>query len=111
MKKKILSGILAAAMLIGMGTQASQSVRAADPEPIVLEKSTQGNPITGFDENGDLIYAGDPAILVDGDTVYLYVGHDAQAGGGSYNMPDYLCYSTTDLKEWKYEGVTACMYI
>ncbi len=109
MKKKILSGILAAAMLIGMGTQASQSVRAADPEPIVLEKSTQGNPITGFDENGDLIYAGDPAILVDGDTVYLYVGHDAQAGGGSYNMPDYLCYSTTDLKEWKYEGVTMSM--
>ncbi|MEY8515889.1 family 43 glycosylhydrolase [Lachnospiraceae bacterium 29-84] len=108
MKKKILAGILAFAMVFGMAPDVPQDVQAADPEPkeIVLDKSTQGNPIAGFDEKGELIYAGDPAILVDGDTVYLYVGHDATAGGGSYQMPNYLCYSTQDLKEWRYEGVT-----
>lgn len=109
MKKKLLSGILAFAMLFGMGPSVPQTVQAAEPEPIVLEKSTQGNPVAGFDENGDLLYAGDPAILVDGDTVYLYVGHDDARTGSSYTMPDYLCYSTKDLKEWKYEGVTMRM--
>ena len=111
MKKKFLSGILAIAMVLGMAPMIPQTAEAAEPAPkeIVLKKSTQGNPIAGFNENGDLTYAGDPAIMVDGDTVYLYVGHDATTGGGSYNMPDYLCYSTQDLKEWKYEGVTMKM--
>lgn len=105
-KKKILSGILTFSMLFSMGALVPQTVSAADTEPeeIVLEKSTQGNPIAGFDENGDLIYAGDPSILVDGDTVYLYVGHDDASQGSSYTMPDYLCYSTKDLKKWEYRG-------
>lgn len=109
MKKKFLSGILALSMLIGMGAPVPQTAYAADtttPKEIVLEKSIQGNPIAGFNENGDITYAGDPAILVDGDTVYLYVGHDYTGSGGGYTMPNYLCYSTQDLKEWKYEGVT-----
>lgn len=106
MKKKILSGILTLSMLVSMGALVPQTVNAADTEPeeIVLEKSTQGNPIAGFDENGELIYAGDPSILVDGDTVYLYVGHDDASQGSSYTMPNYLCYSTQDLKTWQYEG-------
>ena len=108
MKKKILSGILAFAMLFGMAPTVPQTAEAAGPVPeeVVLEKSTQGNPVAGFDEKGELLYAGDPAILVDGDTVYLYVGHDNAQAGSSYTMPRYLCYSTQDLKEWKYEGVT-----
>lgn len=108
MKKKFLSGILAFSMLFGLLAPVPQTVSAAEAEPkeIVLEKSTLGNPIAGFDENGNNTYAGDPAILVDGDTVYLYVGHDYTGSGGGYTMPNYLCYSTQDLKEWKYEGVT-----
>ena len=108
MKRKILSGILALAMVLGMAPTVPQTAEAAEPalKEIVLEKSTQGNPVAGFDENGELRYAGDPAIMVDGDTVYLYVGHDNARAGASYTMPNYLCYSTTDLKEWKYEGVT-----
>lgn len=62
------------------------------------------NPIIRTDGNGERIYAGDPAIYVEGDTVYLFVGHDTATGGG-YSMPDWLCYSSRDLKEWKYEGV------
>ena len=109
-KKKLLSGILVAAMLMSSLILPPQTVSAAaEPTEIVLDKSTLGNPIAGFNENGEITYAGDPNILVDGDTVYLYVGHDDTSSGGGYTMPDYLCYSTQDLKEWKYEGVVMNM--
>jgi len=106
--KRLITGVLLGAAILSMGAQDVTSVMAsetADAKEIVLEKSTLGNPIAGFDENGDIVYAGDPNILVDGDTVYLYVGHDDTGSGGGYTMPDYLCYSTQDLKNWEYEGV------
>lgn len=68
----------------------------------VLEKSS-GNPMLGFDENGDILYGGDPSILVDGDTVYCYVGHDTSTNE-SYYMPDWRCYSSKDMKTWTYES-------
>lgn len=109
MKKKLLSGILTLSMLFGIFAPMPMTVSAepdgaAEPEEVVLEKSTQGNPIAGFDDTNNLVYAGDPSILVDGDTVYLYVGHDDQGAGGSYNMPNYLLYSTKDMKTWTYHG-------
>ncbi|MBQ3463673.1 MAG: phosphoribosyl-AMP cyclohydrolase, partial [Clostridia bacterium] len=71
--------------------------------PIVLAKSTGGNPELGFDTNGTA-YAGDPAALVDGDTVYMYVGHDT-AENEAYKMPEWLCYSSQNMTDWTYEGV------
>lgn len=71
---------------------------------IVIEKSKGGNPVLGFDDDGKLMYGGDPAALVDGDTVYLYVGHDT-AADEAYKMPEYACYSSTDMINWKYERV------
>lgn len=73
-------------------------------EYVRLAKSTLGNPITGVDSNGTLLYAGDPAPMVDGDTVYLYVGHDVSTGN-NYKMPNWLVYSSKDLATWKYEGI------
>lgn len=70
----------------------------------ILEKSESGNPMLGFDENGDIIYGGDPSILVDGDTVYAYVGHDTSETE-SYYMPNWLCYSSKNMTDWEYEGV------
>ncbi|MCD8048412.1 MAG: family 43 glycosylhydrolase [Clostridia bacterium] len=85
--KKVLAVIMAAAvMLVGSVT------------------ALANNPIVKTDGDGNRVYGGDPAILVDGDTVYLFIGHDT-ATGSSYNMPDWLCYSSTDLLEWTYEGV------
>lgn len=80
-----------------------------ETKPIVIEKSKGGNPILGFDQNGDTLYAGDPAALVDGDTVYIYTGHDNCSAGitdenAGYTMPDWLCYSSKDMENWKYEG-------
>lgn len=73
--------------------------------PVVIEKSAGGNPILGFDAGGNILYGGDPAALVDGDTVYMYVGHDTSKNNTSYSMPEWVCYSSKDMKTWKYESV------
>ncbi len=70
--------------------------------------SISRNPIATTDQNGNPLYGGDPSILVDGDTVYLYVGHDVSTVE-SYNIPEYCCYSTKDLKNWTYHGVVLNM--
>jgi hypothetical protein len=49
-------------------------------------------------------FTADPAALVMGDRIYLYVGHDKAASGGWFNMPEWLCYSTTDMKNWTAHG-------
>ena len=72
--------------------------------PVVLTKSTGGNPELGFDANGNTMYGGDPAAFVDGDTVYLYVGHDT-ATNENYVMPEWACYSSKNMTDWNYEGV------
>ncbi len=74
------------------------------PVEIFIEKSTLGNPFLGFDAQGNRAYGGDPSILVDGDTVYAYVGHDV-AEGNWYSIPEYLCYSSKDLINWEFENV------
>jgi len=110
MGKKLLASILSISLIITIGGisagDAVQKVQAADltVKEQVIKKSTQGNPMLGFDENGDSIYGGDPSILVDGDTVYAYVGHD-NSSGDSYVIPEYLCYSSEDMENWNYEGV------
>lgn len=70
---------------------------------VEVVKSRYTNPIGGYDNNGKLTYGGDPAAMVDGDTVYLYTGHDV-ATGDSYVIDGWICYSTKDLLNWKYEG-------
>ena len=73
-----------------------------------LEYSSDINPIGTYDSEGTPIYGGDPSILVDGDTVYLYVGRDVSTVEG-YNIPRYCCYSTKDLKNWAYHGTVLDM--
>ena len=84
-------------------TEETESQAALEDGEVALEVSSFANPIAGFDEDGELTYGGDPSVLVDGDTVYLYLGHDTSTDD-SYVMPDYICYSSTDLVNWTYEG-------
>ena len=49
-------------------------------------------------------FTADPAITVIGNTVYAYVGQDKASVGGWFNMPNWLCYSTTDMKNWTAHG-------
>jgi len=46
-------------------------------------------------------FTADPAPLVVGDTLYLYVDHDEAQRDEMFNMREWLVYSTTDMKTWK----------
>jgi len=50
------------------------------------------------------IFTADPAVTVIGNTAYAYVGQDAASVGGWFNMPSWICYSSTDMKNWKAHG-------
>ena len=59
----------------------------------------EGNPII-TDK-----FTADPAPMVHDGTLYLYVGHDeyyegqdSASGGKEFNITEWLCYSTTDMK-------------
>ena len=49
-------------------------------------------------------FTADPAFTVVGNTVYAYVGEDCAGPGGWFNMPHWLCYSSTDMKHWTAHG-------
>lgn len=58
-----------------------------------------GNPIVTD------VYTADPAALVHEETVYLYTGHDeAEFEKPGYVMKEWLCFSSTDMVNWKSEG-------
>ena len=65
----------------------------------------EGNPI--ITDN----FTADPAPMVHDGILYLYVGHDeyyegqdAASGGKEFNITEWLCYSTTDMKTWTDHG-------
>lgn len=96
------------AMLVWMAMVLTMFACVAAAEAVEIPKSRGGNPVAGFDETGTLTYGGDPSVLVVGDTLYLYTGHDT-ARNESYVIPEYLCYSTKDMETWNYEGVVLSM--
>jgi arabinoxylan arabinofuranohydrolase len=49
-------------------------------------------------------FTADPAALVVGDTVHVYVGHDASKPGQGFVMPEWLCYSSKDMRTWTAHG-------
>ena len=57
-----------------------------------------------FESNGNPIirhkHTADPAVLVKGDTLWLFAGHDMNGNQNNYIMRDWLLYSTTDMKHW-----------
>lgn len=76
---------------------------AENSEDMIIAKSPGGNPVLGFDGKGNRLYGGDPAALVDGDTVYIYAGHDT-ATKEEYVMPEWVVYSSKDMINWEYGG-------
>ena len=49
-------------------------------------------------------FTADPAPLVVGDRLYLYVGHDEARGDEMFTMREWLVYSTRDMRHWTYHG-------
>lgn len=51
------------------------------------------------------VFTADPAALVDGDTVWLYTGHDeAPNNDVFFEMHDWLAFSSTNMRDWKEHG-------
>lgn len=98
-KMRLMSAVLLASVLCLSGC--AKDKKAAGPKPVAIDKSEYTNPVTDR-------FGGDPAVLVDGDTVYLYTGHDTSKND-TYVIPEYLCYSSKDMKSWNYEGVVMSM--
>ena len=84
--KKILSFVTAAAMAIPAAVFTPSAVVNAD------------NPCI------QTIYSTDPAPMVYNDTVYVYTGRD-EDGATNYVMPDWHCYSSTDMQNWTDHGM------
>ena len=65
-------GIVAASLVMAAGLTG-----CGEAKEVALARTESSNPIVKTDDGGERIYGGDPSVLVDGDTVYLYTGHDA----------------------------------
>ncbi len=104
MRRRVLA--VATAVLCGLSINGCGAFKE-----VSIEKCTTGNPMVADNEN--ILYGGDPSVLVDGDTVYLYTGHDAstdeEVKKAIYNIPEYLCYSSKDMVNWTAEGVVMSM--
>lgn len=56
-----------------------------------------GNPIVTHK------YTADPAAFVYRDTLFIFTGQDAKGGQTGYNIPNWCCFATTDMKHfWEY---------
>lgn len=84
--RKIFSGTIAAALLC-LSTVGQQGMLSANAT----------NPIV------QTIFSTDPAPMVYGDTLYVYTGSDKE-NSDFYYMPDWHCYSTTDMQNWTDQG-------
>ena len=62
------------------------------------------NPVPGSNPLFRDKFTADPAPLVVGDTLYLYVGHDEAQRDEMFNMREWLVYSTKDMKHWVEHG-------
>jgi len=73
--------------------------------------SSFDNPIIKYDTTdptnqvGDIIYTADPAVMVIGDTVYLYSTRDEQAlEVNDYRMYEYRLWTSSDMLNWQNKG-------
>lgn len=64
----------------------------------------QVSPIPGSNPIIRDRFTADPAPLVVGDRLYLYVGHDEARNDEMFNMREWLVYSTTDMRHWADHG-------
>lgn len=45
-------------------------------------------------------HTADPAALVEGDTLWLFTGHDGGGNLSGFKMRDWCVFSTTDMEHW-----------
>lgn len=93
MARRLAFTIACVAALASCTTQTAGPAAATAPTIV-----NQGNPLFRN------LYTADPAPLVVGDRLYLYVGHDEARGDQMFNITEWLAYSTTDMQNWTAHG-------
>ncbi|MCW3806679.1 family 43 glycosylhydrolase [Plebeiibacterium marinum] len=69
----------------------------------LLQPGKGGDTFCFKNEGNPLIkhhYTADPAAYVEGDTLWLFAGHDFAGGQKGYKMKDWLVFSTSDMQNW-----------
>lgn len=104
MKKNIIFvfGGLLLLSACGVNGKSTATVEETDSLPTF---EFAGNPIVRDK------FTADPAPMVHDGRLYLYVGHDefyegqdSASGGKEFNITEWLCYSTPDMKTWTDHG-------
>ncbi len=92
-------------------TETSGSKEGKNIVASVAAPTTFDNPIIKYDtqdptnQEGEIIYTADPAVMVANDKVYLYTTHDEQyIDGNDYRMYDYRLFTSTDMINWHNKG-------
>lgn len=106
MKKSTIITLLLPLAIAGCGgAKSSRTETEATQTDSVKEFTFKGNPLVRDK------FTADPAPLADNGRLYLYVGHDeyyegqdSASGGKEFNITEWLCYSTDDMKTWKDHG-------
>jgi len=69
-----------------------------------LSEDSLGNVRREWTANGNPLFRHehtcDPAVMVCGDTLWLFAGRDAAGNKPGYHINEWLAFSTTDLKHW-----------
>ena len=70
--------------------------------PETLLQPTSDADLHRFEAKGNPIithkFPADPAAIVKGDTLWMFIGHDFAGNQRNYKMKDWLAFSTTDMK-------------
>ena len=67
----------------------------------------KSNEVKFISESNPIVtdkFTADPAPMVHNGRLYLYVGHDEAEEGQDFNITEWLCYSTKDMKTWTDHG-------
>jgi hypothetical protein len=71
---------------------------------VSLISEAQESSLYHFKSNGNPVithkFTCDPAAMAEGDTLWLYTGHDFSGEQKGYNLKDWCVFSTTDLVKW-----------
>lgn len=104
MRKLLIAGLFGTVILSacsGNGKKSETETAADTLNTFVYE----GNPLIRNK------FTADPAPMVHDGRLYLYVGHDefyegqdSASGGKEFNITEWLCYSTDDMKTWTDHG-------
>ena len=103
--KQLLSATLCGILALGACT-GNKNTHSGDTAADSLKTFLyEGNPVVRDK------FTADPAPMVHDGRLYLYVGHDeyydgqdSASGGKEFNITDWLCYSTDDMKHWTAHG-------